>query len=535
MRALSLLALGALASACSSPPTATATCNLASLTLSGATSVLVREATTLTHTAVENSGSSCSALELASGVWATLNPNVATVSGGVVTGASPGAATISFTLLSETATHIVQVNPTPAVALAVSPANPSVAIGLTQQMMADCTDAAAFPTPCTATWSAPPSSVATISTSGLVTAQAVGSLVVTATAGSLTGQTTVTVTAAPVGSPLAYALADQPAVAGPYTPDAAYQYNSLGGPMTVTRASAGAYQVIVPGFGGTAGSSRMAIAAAVNDGAIVCRVISATLVGVTDGTIEVRCSDRAGTPTDSPFTILAVGEAALPGHFAFGSVAALPGPAGGTTVTLPTSDAWSSASLPVQVTRDDINTQGRFLLALRVPVLPGEAYAPIVTSWGSDAPWCTLSSWGTSQDVVCYPPSGGSFTDGRFAGLLLDEGRGGMRLGSLSANQPTQPSYSAPVLGFRNSSGGAAQITRTATGRYTVVFQNLGRSASGRTETAWVTTHELLTAASCRVRVPWSTAVAADLTVEVACHGSDGSPRDQAFALVVLE
>jgi len=524
----------ALAACGGSPPTATATCNLASLTISGATSILVRGTTTLTHTAVENSGSSCTPTELGSGVWTSLSPSVATVVGGVVTGVSPGTATISFDLLSRNDTHVVQVDPTPTATVNATPANPSVPIGLTQQMLAVCLDAAGFTTPCTATWSAPASAVATISASGLVTALAVGSITVTATVGSVTGQTTVTVIAAPAPSPLAYALADQPSASGPYAPSSAYHFNALGGPMSVTRASAGTYQVVIPGFGGAPGSSRAALVNAVNDAAVVCKVTSATLVGVTDGTVNVLCADHTGTATDSRFTLLAVGEAALPGNFAFGYVAALPAAPGGSSANLPTADAWSSAGQPVRVVRDDINTQGRFGLDSRLPALVGSYYVPVLVPAGTEAPRCNLASWGAGLDAVCYPIGGGSMSDARFTGLVLDQGRGGMRLGAVWAHQPAAATYAGSATGFRNSSGGGAQITRSATGRYSVTFQNLGRTGS-RVETALVTTTELLTAASCTIRTPWSTAVASDLTVEVACHSATGAARDQAFFLVVIE
>ncbi len=533
-RLLSSSVVLALASCGGSPPTATPTCNLASLTVSGATSILVRGTTALTYAAVENAGSTCSSTELGSGVWTSLNPSVATVVGGVVTGVAPGTATISLDLLSRNDTHVVQVNATPTATVNPTPANPSVPVGLTQQMLVICLDSDGYTTACTPTWSAPSSGVATISASGLVTALTVGSLVVTATVGSVTGQTTVTVIAAPAAGPLAYALADQPSASGPYTPNSAYHFNALGGPMTVTRASTGTYQVVIPGFGGAPGSSRAALVSAVNDAAVVCKVTSSTLFTVGDGTVYVLCADHTGAATDSRFTVLAVGEGALPGNFAFGHVPVLPASPGGSTANLPLSDAWSSAGQPVRIIRDNINTQGRFLLDSRLPALVGSYYVPVLVPAGTETPRCTLSSWGTSLDVVCYPIGGGSMTDARFAGMFLDQPRGGMRLGAVWANQASAATYAAPATGFRNSSGGGAQITRSATGRYSVTFQNLGRTGS-RIETAVVTTHELFTAASCRIRTPWSTALAADLTIEVTCHAGDGSARDQVFVLVVIE
>jgi hypothetical protein len=81
--------------------------------------------------------------------------------------------------------------------MAVTPANPSFALGTTQQFAAKGTysDGSTLDLTSSATWSTAESSIATVS-AGLVNSVALGNTSVTATSGSITGSTTLTVTSA---------------------------------------------------------------------------------------------------------------------------------------------------------------------------------------------------------------------------------------------------------------------------------------------------------------------------------------------------
>ena len=83
--------------------------------------------------------------------------------------------------------------------LAVTPATPSVPLGLTQQLKATGTfsDGSTADLTATVSWSSSNPSLATVNTaSGLATSVALGSTVITATSGSVSGTTTLTVTPA---------------------------------------------------------------------------------------------------------------------------------------------------------------------------------------------------------------------------------------------------------------------------------------------------------------------------------------------------
>ena len=79
----------------------------------------------------------------------------------------------------------------------VTPSNPSLAVGTTQQLTATGTfsDLATEDLSPSATWASSDAAILTVSSSGLVTAVAPGTATVTATSGSVAGSTTVTVTA----------------------------------------------------------------------------------------------------------------------------------------------------------------------------------------------------------------------------------------------------------------------------------------------------------------------------------------------------
>ncbi len=135
--------------------------------------------------------------------WSSSLGNVTTVSsGGLATGFGVGTATVmaSVTASSGTisATATLSVGLPVLVSMAVTPVNPSFALGTTQQFAATGTysDGSTLDLTNTSTWTTAEGTVATVSGQGLVTSVALGSSSVTASLGSITGSTTLTVTPA---------------------------------------------------------------------------------------------------------------------------------------------------------------------------------------------------------------------------------------------------------------------------------------------------------------------------------------------------
>jgi uncharacterized protein YjdB len=137
--------------------------------------------------------------------WATIN------STGLATAVSPGAVTISATLDGITGSTALTVTAAVLQSIAVTPANPSVAAGLTEQFKAVGTysDKSTQTLTTQVTWASATKSVATISNAsgsqGLATAVAAGTSTISAALDGISGSTVLTVTASrpPTLSPVA--------------------------------------------------------------------------------------------------------------------------------------------------------------------------------------------------------------------------------------------------------------------------------------------------------------------------------------------
>jgi uncharacterized protein YjdB len=132
--------------------------------------------------------------------WSTSASGTATVSGsGLVTGVAAGQATITATSEGQAGTSTVTVQaPAPVATVTVSPSAPNVSIGASTQLTATLKDASGnVLTGRTITWSSSATSIATVSSTGLVTGVAAGQATVTATSEGQSGTSTITVPAPP--------------------------------------------------------------------------------------------------------------------------------------------------------------------------------------------------------------------------------------------------------------------------------------------------------------------------------------------------
>mgnify|MGYP001852239130 CR=1 FL=1 len=156
-------------------------------------SVEVGSTVTLTATASDESAIT----------WSSSDTDVATVSGGVVTGVSAGTATITATSGDATATCTVTVtkteDPTEEVTITISQETASVEVGSTVTLTATASDESAI------TWSSSDTDVATVS-GGVVTGVSAGTATITATSGDAKATCAITVVEAggvdPTGEPL---------------------------------------------------------------------------------------------------------------------------------------------------------------------------------------------------------------------------------------------------------------------------------------------------------------------------------------------
>ena len=177
----------------SAVPVATVSVSLA------ATSVTVGGTTQATATARDAANNVLTGRPVA---WASSNPAVAMVSGaGLVTSLTVGTATITATSEGRSGTAVLAVTAAPVATVTVSLAATSVTVGGTTQATAVTRDAVnTVLTGRAIAWSSSNTSVATVNSSGLVTALAVGSATITATSEGRSGTGGLTVTAVPVAS-----------------------------------------------------------------------------------------------------------------------------------------------------------------------------------------------------------------------------------------------------------------------------------------------------------------------------------------------
>src|ERR1700691_1335575 len=129
--------------------------------------------------------------------WTSQTTSVVTITaGGLATGVATGASQIQAASGAvDGSTNLTVTAPT-LVSIAVTPANPSIAKGKTEQFTATGTfsDSSTQNLTSTATWSSVTTTVATIAAGGLATGVAAGTSVIKAVSGGITGSTTLTVT-----------------------------------------------------------------------------------------------------------------------------------------------------------------------------------------------------------------------------------------------------------------------------------------------------------------------------------------------------
>ncbi len=250
--------------------------------------------------------------------WTSSSTSVATIetSGdsnpGLATGAGVGSSTITATVSGISNTATLTVTAATLVSIDVTPATPSIAKGVTQQFVATgtYTDASTQTLTTVASWTSSATSIATVETSGdttpgLSTGVAIGSATITATVSGISGDTTLTVTAAelvsiavtPVTQIVNIGNTLQMTATGTYT-DASNQDIT----NTVSWASSVTSYVTIQ----TSGDTNPGLATAVASGT---STITATLGAISgDTSIQVSLFSMCGTGVNDTDSTNATGE-----------------------------------------------------------------------------------------------------------------------------------------------------------------------------------------------------------------------------------
>ena len=162
-------------------------------------SMSVGQSTQLTATLTDSVGNVLSGRVV---TWASSNTGVATVSAqGSVTAVAAGSATITATSEGKSGSAAVTISNVAVGSVAVQPQGPGILVGANVQLSATVRDVnGVIVTNRVVTWSSSATSVATVSSSGVVTGVGGGTATITATSEGKSGTTSVTVTALPVAT-----------------------------------------------------------------------------------------------------------------------------------------------------------------------------------------------------------------------------------------------------------------------------------------------------------------------------------------------
>jgi trimeric autotransporter adhesin len=140
-------------------------------------------------------------LDLTSAVtWTSSSPSVATISNahdsdGVATGIAPGATTITAVFDGESGTATLTVTEATLDSITVSPANPTIGVGASEQFAAKGTfsDGSVLPITYQATWRSSNAAVAAINSAGIASSASAGTCTIEATLNGVSGSTNLTV------------------------------------------------------------------------------------------------------------------------------------------------------------------------------------------------------------------------------------------------------------------------------------------------------------------------------------------------------
>jgi Big-like domain-containing protein len=407
------------------------------------------------------------------------------------------------------------VTATPVASVTVTPNGAAVQPGGTLQLTALTKDAGgSVLSGRTVAWTTASSLVATVSTTGLVTAVNPGTVTITATSEGVSGSATI-LTVGPSSNRFAFALANQPSSAA-YTPSLADQFSSGGGAITIARQSDGVYDVTIPNSAKGAGQREVVLvsgAAAIN---ITCQIGSWNTAG--SGTVaRVYCFAPTGVAADGQYSILLAESGTLAGRFGF------------TWADQPTADtynpnpSWSGNSSGGAIT---ITRTGTGAYTVR--------WAGLARTAGQLEETVMVGAYGSPDliaNVRCTDLNGAA-ADSRFVATIVDRGRASRRYGLTWADQPSSPIYTTTGNNYsRTSTSGAISIARTAAGTYNVRLGGQARTGTSP-ETVMVVSYGSTAYCQAGQWVPNGS----DMIVTVVCFDQTGlNLVDTRFDVLLIE
>ena len=336
--------------------------------------------------------------------WSSSDPTVATVSNalgydGLGVGLNPGSVTITATLAGVSASTVLTVTPATLVSIGVTPANPSIAGGLTSQFTATgvYTDNSTQDLTASVAWTSSDTTVATVSNAaashGLATGVNPGSVTISAASGSVFGSMNLTVTPAvlvsialiPANPSIASGTPQQFAATGTYTDTSTHDVTAA-----VTWSSSDTTVATISNAVGSNG-----LATSVNQGSITISATLGTIVGATGLTV-------------TPAALVSI--AVIPANSSIAKGTAQQFAATGTytdhsTQPLTTSVSWSSSDTTIASISNASGSNG---LASSI----GQGAATITATLGTISGSTGLTVTAATLVSIAITPISPSITDG---------------------------------------------------------------------------------------------------------------------------
>jgi trimeric autotransporter adhesin len=391
--------------------------------------------------------------------WSSSNSGVAAVnnatgSNGLATSAASGSATITATSGNISGSTTVTVTPATLVSLAVTPANVSITLGLSRQFTATGTfsDNTTQNLTAAVTWNSSNTGVAAISnaagSNGLATPVAAGSTTIRATSGSISGSTTLTITAAtlvsiavtPANTSIALGTTRQFTATGTYS-DGTTQ--NLTTSVTWNSSSTG-----VAAISNAAGSNGLATPVAA--GSTTIRATSGSISGSTTLTITAATLvSIAVTPANTSIALGTSRQFTATGTYS-----------DGTTQNLTTSVTWNSSSTGVAAISNAAGSNG-----LASPVAAGST--TIRATSGSISGSTTLTITAATLASISVSPLSPSIASGTTRQFTATGTYSDSSTQNLTA-AATWSSSNTVVATISNAAGSNGLATSVAAGSATI-------------------------------------------------------------------
>jgi hypothetical protein len=385
-----------------------------------------------------------------------------------------------------------------------------------------------------ATWRSSDASAISVDAMGRLHSDAIGrQATISATVGGKTGSTVIS-----VGDDqrLGYALADQPAAAGPYSPPPDFRFNSSGGAISITHGSVGLYSVRFAGLGRTSGQrDNVQVTGYGGAQGTFCKLGGWQSAG-SDMLADVRCFSVAGAPADSRFTILLSGARVYIPTSRLGFVLS-PDFTGNISLDTAGTVRNNSSRTVVSLSHTSLGEYNLQFPGLERVAGPGQGPETLqITAVGSGPERCNINAMDPSiaaVNVLCTT-TGGAPADSRFSLLLFQRGRPQpFRFAYAYANMPTSSVDYTPNTAFwRNNSGGTITARQLATGRYRIVFEGQAKTA-GATETILIT--PIFSANRICTTTSWNNTGASDLEVLLSCFDPAGALASAQFNILMVQ